>query len=77
MARLHGSLLEVIFSLAALPTADQIDAGWRSQVSREAHNLKIASSNLAPATFMEPRDPIADPFGDEYDTDYGEKLVVL
>ena len=25
-------------------------AGWRSQVSRRAHNPKVASSNLAPAT---------------------------
>jgi hypothetical protein len=26
------------------------DAGWSSLVARQAHNLKVASSNLAPAT---------------------------
>src|SRR5262249_34894692 len=26
------------------------DAGWSSPVARQAHNLKVASSNLAPAT---------------------------
>ena len=27
-----------------------IDAGWSSPVAREAHNLKVAGSNPAPAT---------------------------
>jgi hypothetical protein len=27
-----------------------IDAGWSSPVARQAHNLKVVSSNLAPAT---------------------------
>ena len=26
------------------------DAGWSSPVARQAHNLKVASSNLAPAS---------------------------
>jgi hypothetical protein len=26
------------------------DAGWSSPVARQAHNLKVVSSNLAPAT---------------------------
>ena len=29
---------------------DYGDAGWSSPVARQAHNLKVASSNLAPAT---------------------------
>ena len=28
----------------------QLDAGWSSPVARQAHNLKVVSSNLAPAT---------------------------
>jgi hypothetical protein len=28
----------------------RFDAGWSSPVARQAHNLKVASSNLAPAT---------------------------
>ena len=28
----------------------RIDAGWSSPVARQAHNLKVVSSNLAPAT---------------------------
>ena len=28
----------------------QFDAGWSSLVARRAHNPKVASSNLAPAT---------------------------
>ena len=27
-----------------------IDAGWSSSVARQAHNLKVAGSNPAPAT---------------------------
>jgi hypothetical protein len=27
------------------------DAGWSSQVAREAHNLEVAGSNPVPATF--------------------------
>ena len=27
-----------------------VDAGWSSPVARQAHNLKVVSSNLAPAT---------------------------
>ena len=29
---------------------DNIDAGWSSPVARQAHNLKVAGSNPAPAT---------------------------
>tara|TARA_B100000131_G_scaffold319904_1_gene366757 strand:+ start:2566 stop:2784 length:219 start_codon:yes stop_codon:yes gene_type:complete len=29
------------------------DAGWSSLVARRAHNPKVASSNLAPATIKE------------------------
>tara|TARA_Y100001934_G_scaffold200265_1_gene236158 strand:- start:156 stop:413 length:258 start_codon:yes stop_codon:yes gene_type:complete len=29
---------------------DRIDAGWSSPVARQAHNLKVAGSNPAPAT---------------------------
>ena len=28
------------------------DAGWSSPVARQAHNLKVVSSNLAPATIL-------------------------
>ena len=28
------------------------DAGWSSQVAREAHNLEVAGSNPVPATFI-------------------------
>ena len=30
--------------------AQRLIAGWSSPVARQAHNLKVASSNLAPAT---------------------------
>jgi hypothetical protein len=30
------------------------DAGWSSPVARQAHNLKVVSSNLAPATNKKP-----------------------
>jgi hypothetical protein len=30
------------------------DAGWSSPVARQAHNLKVVSSNLAPATNKDP-----------------------
>jgi hypothetical protein len=30
--------------------ADILNAGWSSPVARQAHNLKVVSSNLAPAT---------------------------
>jgi hypothetical protein len=31
-------------------TVQHFDAGWSSPVARQAHNLKVVSSNLAPAT---------------------------
>ena len=34
-----------------IPTlTQQTNAGWSSQVARQAHNLKVAGSNPAPAT---------------------------
>jgi hypothetical protein len=33
-----------------LPSADPGTAGWSSPVARQAHNLKVAGSNPAPAT---------------------------
>ena len=33
-----------------MATRDVIDAGWSSPVARQAHNLKVAGSNPAPAT---------------------------
>ena len=35
-----------------IPT-QQTNAGWSSQVARQAHNLKVAGSNPAPATIVE------------------------
>jgi hypothetical protein len=32
--------------------AKQTDAGWSSQVAREAHNLEVAGSNPVPAIFL-------------------------
>ena len=37
-------------SLPGLLTSYFIDAGWSSPVARQAHNLKVAGSNPAPAT---------------------------
>ena len=34
------------------PMVDNLTAGWSSPVAREAHNLEVVSSNLAPATFF-------------------------
>ena|GEM_PF-5333360 len=31
-------------------TIEKFIAGWSSPVARQAHNLKVVSSNLAPAT---------------------------
>jgi hypothetical protein len=33
-----------------LKALQRFNAGWSSPVARQAHNLKVASSNLAPAT---------------------------
>ena len=38
-----------------------VDAGWSSPVARQAHNLKVAGSNPAPATRIE--SPPAKPAG--------------
>ena len=37
-------------SLPGLKNTAAIDAGWSSLVARQAHNLKVAGSNPAPAT---------------------------
>ena len=34
--------------------ASWFDAGWSSPVARQAHNLKVAGSNPAPATKISP-----------------------
>ena len=36
--------------LAFMMMSCPCDAGWSSPVARQAHNLKVVSSNLAPAT---------------------------
>ena len=38
------------------------DAGWSSPVARQAHNLKVVSSNLAPATNLKKARPGDGPF---------------
>ena len=44
----------VIFSeIEAKVRATDINAGWSSPVARQAHNLKVAGSNPAPATNIE------------------------
>jgi hypothetical protein len=44
-------LRKVLRLLAAAHTSpSHLDAGWSSPVARQAHNLKVVSSNLAPAT---------------------------
>ena len=42
-----------------------VDAGWSSPVARQAHNLKVVSSNLAPATKSPqyPKSPVAPAMG--------------
>ena len=37
-------------SLPGLKNTAAINAGWSSLVARQAHNLKVAGSNPAPAT---------------------------
>ena len=44
-ARLHGAAFALRGQTMAVP-----GAGWSSPVARRAHNLKVVSSNLAPAT---------------------------
>src|SRR5262249_28456678 len=45
-ALVHPVSPKVVFSQGA----QWLIAGWSSPVARQAHNLKVASSNLAPAT---------------------------
>jgi hypothetical protein len=52
---LPGLLRTILFMImnaiaASLDAALSFDAGWSSPVARQAHNLKVVSSNLAPAT---------------------------
>src|SRR5262249_7597612 len=48
LARQAASLAR--FEQAFSQGAQRLIAGWSSPVARQAHNLKVASSNLAPAT---------------------------
>src|SRR4051794_22066850 len=43
--------------------ADDSFAGWSSPVARQAHNLKVAGSNPAPATTDGDEPPLASPAG--------------
>ena len=38
------------------PHGREFGAGWSSPVARQAHNLKVAGSNPAPATIKSPLD---------------------
>jgi hypothetical protein len=40
----------VVISAACQTASARFIAGWSSPVARQAHNLKVVSSNLAPAT---------------------------
>ena len=40
--------------LARITLSRAVFAGWSSPVARQAHNLKVVSSNLAPATKLSP-----------------------
>ena len=47
---------EPLIPVLCLLASDTDTAGWSSPVARQAHNLKVAGSNPAPATtFTEPR----------------------
>src|SRR3990167_9362559 len=52
------------------PPGHEIGAGWSSPVARQAHNLKVAGSNPAPATIDSRRPGMAVPgrllFGSEW-----------
>ena len=50
-------------SLPGLLTSYFIDAGWSSPVARQAHSLKVAGSNPAPATKNPHISKIYDPSG--------------
>jgi hypothetical protein len=60
-ARLRSFALQNYFSICQERSCTYFrDAGWSSLVARQAHNLKAAGSNPAPATkFLQPRCPIA------------------
>lgn len=47
-------------------TLNDCDAGWSSQEARQAHNLKVAGSNPAPATNVGPRRYLRGPFSMSY-----------
>ena len=44
---------------AHAPTRNVITAGWSSPVARQAHNLKVAGSNPAPATIKTLQIPLS------------------
>jgi hypothetical protein len=41
---------QCFWGLGPVSVAEFFDAGWSSPVARQAHNLKVAGSNPAPAT---------------------------
>jgi hypothetical protein len=43
-----------VFNFADKNVQQNPFAGWSSPVARQAHNLKVVSSNLAPATKYKP-----------------------
>src|SRR5215207_381010 len=45
-----GNAPAAALSFSARTSVDDIGAGWSSPVARQAHNLKVAGSNPAPAT---------------------------
>ena len=51
-AMIHHSLSHDHDKAVRRPTAAGQDAGWSSPVARQAHNLKAAGSNPAPATII-------------------------
>src|SRR5947209_7852765 len=46
---------------AGRPRAVTVSAGWSSPVARQAHNLKVAGSNPAPATKISPVNQVLKP----------------
>ncbi len=61
-AMIHHSL-SYDHDTARRPTAAGQDAGWSSPVARQAHNLKAAGSNPAPATNTTTHNPTTKPQG--------------
>ncbi len=51
----YGLLCQYMLGCNVVSVTMIDDAGWSSPVARWAHNPKVASSNLAPATILEIR----------------------